>query len=192
MAADGRSAGATPSGFSLTKGALLKPHNICTGSILNVLRTMPASAHTAPPKIVALSSTGATQASHANLPLVWRPLYAWGLAQPHADKLGLERVLARCMGQAWADEEPAEEILPTGWESTGGTPEEGAVRDVVVIRPALLTDGKCKGVYRVGEEREMKGHNGYTVSREDVAHFIAEDVVVNWEKWAGKAVCIAY
>lgn len=161
--------------------------------MLNLLRTMPASVRADPPKLIALSSTGVTKASHNNLPLLMRVPYSWLLSQPHADKLGLERVLVRCMGQQWEDKEPGAEVLESGWERVSGTPEEGSLRGLVMIlRPALLTSGRCKGEYRVGEEQNMKGHNGYSVSREDVAHFIVEQALVNWDKWAGKRVCIAY
>lgn len=52
----------------------------------------------------------------------------------------------------------------------------------------MLTDGVEKGKYKTGEN--LSGL--YSISRKDVAHFIANDLSQNWEKWDGKAVEIGY
>jgi hypothetical protein len=107
------------------------------------------------------------------------------------------------MGQKWADKEPANEILAAGWETQAGTPDEGSLKHVVIIRPAFLTDGECvadtgsgaksgKPPYRYGTDEDLRKHNGYTVSRRDVAHFIAEEAVPNWDRWEGKRVNVCY
>lgn len=65
----------------------------------------------------------------------------------------------------------------------------------MIIRPALLTDGECRGdvggsgAYRV-KESDMESI--WTVSRRDVAHFIVEGVVKHWQEWEGRCVRIAY
>ena len=76
---------------------------------------------------------------------------------------------------------------------------------VVVVRPAFLTDGECvaeslsgkkvkqgKGGYKFGTDEELTKHNGYVVSRKDVAHFIVEEAIERWERFEGKAVNVCY
>ena len=81
------------------------------------------------------------------------------------------------------------------WSDRGHLPEKGAIKELVVVRPALLTDGECKadkseGAYRVSEQYLC---NGYRVSREDVSHFIATRLFSNeWSEWEGKILHIAY
>lgn len=189
--------------FTLTKGIVMNPPNLCTQALLNTLCTIPSSqrAPAAQPRIVVVSSTGITPASHANLPLVLRPVYAF-IAAPHNDKLGMEKALAHWAGWPWEaglspHRDPSGmEILPEGWSSREGCPKEGELKKLVVVRPALLTDGRCMG----DEAKEGKppyllaeGDLGrYTVSRRDVAHFIVEGALKDWEKWEGKGVSIAY
>jgi hypothetical protein len=149
------------------------------------------------PKFIAITSIGLTPDAHDNLPLLLKPLYRYLLAGPHADKLGAERLLAHCSGKDWTDEEPSPEIMsgPLGnWSDREGLPSKGTLKDIVIIRPAVLTDGKCKGdagkaTYRASEQYLS---SGYRVSRRDVAHFICTDLIKNWSKWNGRAVHIAY
>ncbi|KAH9900783.1 hypothetical protein C8Q73DRAFT_786230 [Cubamyces lactineus] len=120
------------------------------------------------------------------------------LGSPYMDKLGAERVLAHCMGRPWSadsDGETKENVLPPGWQKLDGLLAEGELKRVVIVRPALLSDGECRagdpkkkqaGV-QVGEEE-----SGYTVSRRDTAHFIVEGALKNWDRWEGKGVCLVY
>lgn len=149
------------------------------------------------PKFVVVSSIGLTKESHANLPFLLKPLYGYLLSAPHADKLGVERVLAHCCGRQWTEEGPDSKIM-TGeqgiWTERGRLPSHGGLKEVVIIRQALLTDGECtadkaENSYRVSE---TDLGNGYTISRKDVAHFIAEGVVKKWSEYEGKIVNIAY
>lgn len=66
-------------------------------------------------------------------------------------------------------------------------------RNVVIVRPSLLTSGVCKAdqdsnAYRSG--RELQG--AWSISRADVAHFVAEKVLASWDEWAGEAWVVSY
>jgi hypothetical protein len=185
----------------LTKGYVISPPNLVTQSLLNVLSTLP-SPNT---KIITISSTGVTKKSYASLPLPLKPIYGYLIEGPHKDKLGAERIVAHLADWPWdakRDGEPGEDLMGEGeWMKREGLPEKGALKGcVVVVRPALLTDGECradetgkkgkgKAPYRV-EEGDLKG--SYTISRKDVAHFLVEGVVTKWDDWKGKCVSIAY
>ncbi|GBE90215.1 hypothetical protein SCP_1900640 [Sparassis crispa] len=184
--------------FSFSKGFLLDPPNICTHTLLNVLCTIPVEqrAPATQPRIIAVSSTGITRASHGNLPFVLKPLYGFFLDGPHKDKLGLERVLAYCARRPWIDQEPRAAILSADWTSLPGLPAEGELKHVVVLRPALLMGESCKGDRQKDDKPPYKAaeHDlgGYTISRQDVAHFIVEGALAEWDKWEGKCVDLAY
>jgi len=181
--------GGVPS-FSLTKGFVISPPNLVTQSLLNVLETLPSPQ----PKIITISSIGLTHTSHKALPLPLKPIYGYLLSAPHKDKCGAEEVIAHCTGRGWdARDSPGDEVLGANWETR--IPSRGQLKSIVVIRPALLTDGECRAdvkgseAYRVREE-DLK--SSWTVSRRDVAHFLVEGVVKHWQEWEGKCVSIAY
>jgi len=207
--------GATPdmASFKLTKGVTISPPNITTKAILNVLCTMPEST-TAPPKFIAITSIGVTKDSP--IPLVYKPLYGYLLRGPHADKLGLEQVLAHASGRKWEDREPRDDITTVDgvkWQDRESLPASGSL-EVLVIRPPMLVEAKQKGVpppktpagataqpssaanepdeeklaYRVGGP-ELGGT--YRISREEVAHFIAENAMKNWDQFKGKAITVS-
>lgn len=89
--------------------------------------------------------------------------------------------------------EPEEHILSEKWDETEGLPGKGELKRVVIVRPALLTDGECKEKYRLRSERDLAVKGGYTVSRQDVAHFIAERLLgEEWDALEGKGVNVAY
>ncbi|KAG5644458.1 hypothetical protein DXG03_008358 [Asterophora parasitica] len=181
--------------FHVVKGFVISPPNLVTQSLLNALSTLP----TPRPRIITISSTGLTRTSHAALPLLLKPLYGYLLASPHRDKVGAERVVSHVAGWTWNSKEygePVAEVLDVEgqWRTLDGLPAEGTLKeDVLVIRPALLTDGEClaetgKQKYRVSEE-EL---GGWTVSRKDVAHFVADASLNRWDEFKGKCVSIAY
>lgn len=181
-------------GFSLTKGVYQSPANLVTESLLNALCTMPTQI--SPPKLIVLSSTGITHASHAALPLPFKPLYGLFLASPHKDKFGVERAIAHCAGWKWDDGEPSDEIIGKGWLQREGLPTKGTLKDALLIKAALLTDGECKAekgggkpAYRV-KEGQLSG--AWTVSRKDVAHFVTDAVLNRWNEFSDKCVTIAY
>ena len=86
--------------------------------------------------------------------------------------------------------------MPEGWVES--LAQNGAVfKDMIILRPALLTDGACKGdVAKEGKSAyQFSEHdigNGYTVSRKDVAHFIVEVLLQDFAKFSGKAWSVAY
>ena len=137
--------------------------------------------------------------SHASLPLPLKPLYGYLLDVPHKDKVAAERIVAHLADWPWdvkADGEPGEDYMGEGnWMEREGLPAKGALKgSVVVVRPALLTDGECyadkieakgkdKAPYRVNEG-DLKG--SYTISRKDVAHFVVEGVVKKWDDMEGQ------
>jgi hypothetical protein len=164
----------------------------------NVLSTMPQNLRTAgsQPRVIAISSTGLGKAGVAALPFLHRMTYPTLIAEPHHDKMGLEIVLAHASDRlgtpSWI--EPSEKvdtkILPSGWEVASGLPTKGEISQILVIRPAWLTDGPETGVYRVIDGQGDKKCK--TMSRLDVAHFIAKQVIPSWDKWSGKAVALGY
>ncbi|KAH7909568.1 hypothetical protein BJ138DRAFT_1102562 [Hygrophoropsis aurantiaca] len=177
-------------GFSLTQGFLIYPPNLVTQALLNVLETLPSPT----PKIITISSTGLTRASHSALPLLMRPLYGFFLAAPHKDKRGAEEIVSHCADWEWNQRDcPGPAIMGDNW--TARVPARGHVKSILVVRPALLTDGECRGDakgldgYRV-KEWDMK--SAWTISRKDVGHFLVEGALKNWEKWENKCVSIAY
>ncbi|KAF9256218.1 hypothetical protein L218DRAFT_1081479 [Marasmius fiardii PR-910] len=213
--------GATPE-ISLLKGAVIKPADLVTRSFMNTVSTMPQSQPQ--PKIITISSNGLTKISHQALPLALKPVYGWLLALPHKDKLGVERVIHHCAGWEWntkEDGEPDEEILPSNWTLTPGLPAPGTLKNILVVRPAFLTDGECQAEkqqekvqekFKEAQEKMAKKgikfdgtvskeayrtsegelSGGWTVSRRDVAHFIVAKALNDWESYAGKIITIAY
>lgn len=162
---------------------------------MNALITMP---RTEPqPRVITVSSIGLTKSSHAALPLLIKPVYGHFLEIPHRDKVGSERVIFHCGGWEWNakdDGEPSDDVMGPNWRQREGLPAPGSLKSALVIRPALLTDGECqadnpkKKGYRESEE-ELRG---YTVSRKDVAHFIADAVLNKWSEYENKVINIAY
>ncbi|KAJ8075205.1 hypothetical protein PM082_019533 [Marasmius tenuissimus] len=185
--------GGVPS-FELTKGLVVKPYNLVTQCFLNVLTTIPPNSPR--PKIVAISSTGVTKSSFASVPAPIKLLYS-SMKSIHYDKQGVERVAHHCAGWNWNDAEVGSPVLSANWRTQEGLPEAGTLRDVLLVRPGILTDGKCmadeegiegKPPYRASEE----DIRGWTVSRQDVAHFIADAVLNRWEEYRNKSVTIVY
>jgi hypothetical protein len=131
--------------------------------------------------------------------------YGTLLRVPHRDKVGAERIISHCTGWTWDtknDGEPGDDIMGSDWTEREGLPAAGSLKRVLVIRPALLTDGECvaesdnggttkgksKDAYRVSEG-DLRG---WTVSRKDVAHFVVDAVLNRWEEFGNKRVSIAY
>ncbi|KAF8522167.1 hypothetical protein BU17DRAFT_45099 [Hysterangium stoloniferum] len=188
------SVGGTPSfsAFSITKGFVLTPPNLCSFSLYNVLACFPEDIPTVPqPKLIVISSNGLTKTSHNALPLVLKPIFSYALHSPHADKLVMERALFHAANWTWSEKDPNDltDFLGSDWQENLGGP--GYLKEVVVVRPTLLTDGDAKpakGVYKTSIE-EFR-HNAYSIPRKEVAHFIVEGLLKNWAEWRGNVVRI--
>ncbi|KAA1479487.1 hypothetical protein DENSPDRAFT_846268 [Dentipellis sp. KUC8613] len=190
--------GGVPS-LSLRHGLVMTHPDLCTRGLRNALSTLPRTQPA--PRIIAVTSTGLSPGASADLPLPVRGLYAL-LTVPHADKIAAERVLLRAQGAplpaGWGSE--GVHLLPEGWESMEGMPGPGALPDLVILRPALLTDGACKAdagkkkeAYRIRAEGDKAVPKGYNISRRDVGHFIAERLLGSeWDTFKGKGVSLAY
>ncbi|KAM6500142.1 hypothetical protein JOM56_003156 [Amanita muscaria] len=155
---------------SIMKGMLIDPPNLATESFFNVITTMPKP----------------TQAKMVTV--------------------GVERLIWHISGNEWPKEnpEPDEKIIGRDWQKREGLPEFGSFKDLVIVRPLLLIDGECKAdklaangkldkkPYRIGDEDPC----GYVISRQDVAHFIVEDVLKKWGKYRDEyresAITLAY
>lgn len=181
--------GATTATLSLTKGFIVHPHDLCTRALFTVVRTIQSRQPNQPiPKLVALSSTGLTPATKRVLPLLLRPLYGWALHAAHDDKRGMESIIFNGLGQQYeAGQTPGDHIMPANWEQElrAQAPSDGLWGPrSVIIRAAFLTDGEGSGRYRA----EKGDFSTYTVARRDVAHFIVEKLVPDWEKYEGGVV----
>lgn len=204
------------SSFKVTKGFTIDPPNITTKAILNVLCMMPES--TPRPKVIAATSIGVTKDSP--IPFVYKPLYGYLLRGPHADKLGLERILAHVSGWKWDDKEPREDITTVDgvkWQDRTGLPSSGSI-ETLVIRLPLFAEQKQKSAppasqaaatsqpsgtenepdAKKKEEEKLKYRIGgpelsgtYSISREEVGHFIAENALKNWDQFKGKPVTVS-
>ncbi|ESK95119.1 hypothetical protein Moror_13851 [Moniliophthora roreri MCA 2997] len=186
--------GGTPH-FSFRKGFIVEPHDLVTRCMLNALCTIPKDSPL--PKVVTVTSTGLTRSSHAALPMLLKPLYAYLLAVPHHDKIGVERLLHHCAGWSWKEAKAnADHVLGANWLETPGLPERGSLEGVLIVRGAMFTDGesmaeskgKKKG-YRVTDS-ELPG--AWTISRKDVAHFIVDALLNKWDQYGSKCISIAY
>ncbi|KAF8597887.1 hypothetical protein BDV93DRAFT_527075 [Ceratobasidium sp. AG-I] len=171
--------GGDPS-LSVTQGFVVTPADITERGMTALLSVIQSS--TTPstrPRIVTITSNGLDDRSHGLLPLPMRVFYGWALRVPHEDKINQEKVVKSAAG--WDGE-------GNGWLGE---------KNMVIVRPAFLTSGKCKAdkkpdgkeeAYRAGQELPSV----WTISRADVAHFIAEKVIADWDKWAGEAWVVSY
>ncbi len=126
-------------------------------------------------------------------------MYGYLLALPHKDKVGAERAVAHCTGWKWdveRDGEPGDDMMGSNWKERQGLPSPGTLKNILVIRPALLTDGACKAE-KGGKEAGYRVKEGdlssaWSVSRKDVAHFVADAALNRWDEFSDKCVSIAY
>jgi len=182
--------------FHPLKGLTIDPANLVTQSLLNALCTMPKSEPL--PKVITISSTGATRASHSTLPLVFKPVYSYFLRSVLIDKRGSERVISHCAGWGWREGELGEDIMGKDWTQREGLPAAGTLRNLaVIVRPAILTDGECRADVQKGKEDVYRVKASlscpYTISRKDVAHFLVEGLLKRWDEFAADNVVeIAY
>jgi putative NADH-flavin reductase len=110
-----------------------------------------------PKRLVVVSTTGLDNMKE--VPYLFQPLYHFLLHAPHEDKKELERLVVD---------------------------QDSPIRDWIIVRPSLLTDGKLVGKYRADV-----GISGYTVSRQDVGHFLL-DQCIEPTTWINKKVVVTY
>ncbi|QRV80487.1 NAD(P)H-binding family protein [Ceratobasidium sp. AG-Ba] len=162
--------------LSLLKGVVITPHDITARGMAVLLSVIQSSTTPATrPKLVTVTVNASEPRTYSLLPILIKFLYSWVIRMPVADKAEQEKNIKRATGQDGSGQ---------GW-----MPAE----NVTIVRPAILTDGECVGDkkadgYRTGDELP----NVWTISRADVAHFIAEKVLTDWGKWGGKAWAIGY
>ncbi|KAL0946448.1 hypothetical protein HGRIS_012671 [Hohenbuehelia grisea] len=187
--------GGVPS-YSLLKGFVITPPNLVTQCLLNTLCTMPQQ--TDQPKIVALTSMGISHSAHSKVPLALKPIYGYALTEPHKDKLGAERLIAHVSGEPWDSknwDEPKAEIMGgANWQQHEGLPQPGSLNRILVVRPAMFAGEGCEAEKPKGKRyRVSEGDiSGYTITREDVAHFIADAVLNRWDEYEGKRVNVVF
>lgn len=182
--------GAPGAKFSLTKGFVIDPINLCTTGFINTLSTYPSS-HPKP-RVIAISSLGVTAASHSGTALPIRAFFKL-IWVPHRDKLGMHRVAAYASGRPWSEEDKnrlgnESDLFPEGWQNKVAEGSWGSDK-IIVIQAALLTDGVETKKYRVGGD-DLSGL--YTISRRDVAHLITDGLLKNWADYQGGEVSIGY
>ncbi|KAG8710786.1 hypothetical protein FRC09_020935 [Ceratobasidium sp. 395] len=162
--------------FSFTKGFVMTPADLtarCMSVLLTVIQSSTISSTR--PKLVTITSNGLDARTQSLLPLPLKLMYRWLLHWPHVDKIEQESVVKRAGGWDGAAD---------GWLGE---------QNLVIVRPSMFTSGECvadrkEDAYRTGEALK----SAWTVSRADVAHFVAETMFSDWEKWAGKAWVISY
>jgi len=214
------SIGATPdmASFKITKGFTINPPNITTKAMLNILCTTPDS--TPRPKFIAVSSIGVTKDSPIPLvykPLYGYLLRGPHIDKLGLERV-LAHASGRQWNDR---EPRADITTVDGveWKDRKGLPASGSL-EVLVVRPPIFADSKKKPTppkpqastsaasppsgtetesdakkepeetpkYRVGDP----GLSGtYTISREEVAHFIAENAMKNWDEFKGKAITVS-
>jgi putative NADH-flavin reductase len=108
-----------------------------------------------PKRLVVVSTTGLDDMSE--VPYLFYPLYRWVLHDAHVDKRDLERLT---------------------------TTENPHIKDWVIVRPTLLTNGQLTRKYKTGV-----GLSGYTVSRSDVGNFLLSQCI-DKDEWLNKRVVI--
>ncbi|KAG8806110.1 hypothetical protein FRC17_005170 [Serendipita sp. 399] len=180
--------GATAASFSLWEGFVINPRDLCTRSLLTLIKAIHSAMPEHPiPRLVVLSSTGLTRESKAVLPYILRPLYGWLLHVPHDDKKGMEAVVFEGWGKPYeAGELPGETVLPSGWKE--GLPSQNGewAKESVIIRAALLMDSAPRERYRA----QVGDFTTTWIARRDVSHFIAERLVNEWETFGGNVVTV--
>ena len=138
-------------------------------------------------------------------------MYGYLLRGPFADKLGFERILAHANGRDWDEKEPRDDITTVDgvkWQDRTNLPASGSL-EVLIIRPPALVESKQKLApssstgdspdakkgdeekpsYRVGGS-ELSGT--YKVSRDEIAHFIVENAMRNWDQFKGKGITVSH
>ncbi|KAK6535693.1 hypothetical protein TWF694_002143 [Orbilia ellipsospora] len=179
--------GYRPNGNNPLTWKFLTP-TLCEDTTKLIVKTLEELKPAVPPFATWISTTGTDHSG--DVPTLFVPFYHYSLGVPHADKAKMEQVLYAAK-------------------------EKGVIRDYLIVRPSLLTDGEAThGSVKVGFEgskkKELQGDLtlekggcgwksveglavGYIVSRKDIGAFVFEEGIVNsGEKFKGKVVRVTY
>lgn len=110
------------------------------------------------------------------------------LSGPHRDKEGLEYVL---QSAATALPTPTSHFPPTDIlsEIEREAVPKNVIPEIVIVRPALLTDGEPRGIDKIRADEKL---STYTVSRKDVALFVVEKCLPGNDKWLNRTPVVGY
>jgi putative NADH-flavin reductase len=145
------------SAFDMKTRSMVSP-GLCHATMAVLLQVLKNLPENERPKrLVVVSTTGLDNMKE--VPYLFQPLYHFLLHAPHEDKKELERLVVD---------------------------QDSPIRDWIIVRPSLLTDGKLVGKYRADV-----GISGYTVSRQDVGHFLL-DQCIEPTTWINKKVVVTY
>lgn len=159
---------------SLFQPAVINDATICRDAGQVILDALVELAPPHKPLLVSISTTGITNKGEPeDVPLLFRPLYHWFLAHPHADKKALEDKLH---DHLQADE------------------SKRGIRGYINVKPSLLLDGEGKGsaAVRYGVEGLDDPAVGYTICRKDVGEWIFEKLLrrVPPDNWLNKGITL--
>ncbi|KZT53038.1 hypothetical protein CALCODRAFT_501546 [Calocera cornea HHB12733] len=162
----------------------LDPPMVCARGMATLLAVLHKQLPRPAPRIVVVSSMGLGE-KHAEVPLALRvTIYGWFLEEPHKDKIAAE-YLALKASKFTTPAEPEAATLPAEAASLASD----WLDEVVLVRPALLTDGVEYGNLR----RAAVVPNAYTISRRDTGKFIVDECLRGSDEWVGEqGVVIAY
>jgi putative NADH-flavin reductase len=145
------------SAFNMKTRSMVSP-GLCHDTMTVLLQVLKELPEDERPKrLVVISTTGLD--GMKEVPYLFRPLYHFLLHAPHEDKKELEKLVED---------------------------QASPMRDWIIVRPSLLTDGKLVGHYRADV-----GISGYTVSRLDVGHFLLNQCIES-TTWINKKVVVTY
>lgn len=170
--------GGTPAfQWSLIQPFTLTDPTICQDAgrtILKALEELQSTSQeeTKKPILINVSTTGIPSPNcPRDVPLLFVPLYHWGLAVPHEDKKVLQETLAAHMKS-----------------------ESKVLQGFIHVKPSLLMDGEAIGLQAVREGVEAEPAVGYTIRRADVGSWMFERLVKGEVKgeWMDRSVCITY
>jgi len=199
------SVGAQP-GFSFTRGIYMDNPLVCSNTMRAILSAVSSGSlqtqDSTPTKIVIVTSNGMTEKSHNALPFILKPLYSLLLSEAHKDKRAAEQLLAHFSdsdsfaysAEVIASLEKSGQLHPN-WRDTD---RPSIPLESLTVRPSMLTNGEARaeskksGSQDVGFRTGVELPGAWTVSRKDVAWFIAKVALADWNSWSGKAVTISY
>ncbi|BEJ13746.1 hypothetical protein CspHIS471_0309200 [Cutaneotrichosporon sp. HIS471] len=173
------SVGGTPS-FTL-RGFKIDNPTLCTDAALALLRVLERKPENQRPRIIAVSSMGIGE-NHHKMPFLLRILYPWMLSGPHADKEGMEYLYLRASNIGGTPTPPPINIL-----SEANRDVSRVLPELILVRPALLTDGAESGAVRAGEDVYT-----YRVSRADVGRWITDNCMPEKGEWVNRAPVLGY